>query len=92
MSRRKISIADLKSQLQTLQEKLDREEQKINCEIGVWIRQKTKVESLKEFQAKFIIVPKEKKAESRENEEAVLENLKLEEENYLSTDHCTEVP
>ena len=77
MSRRKISIADLKSQLQTLQEKLEREEQKINCEIGVWIRQKAKVESLKEFQANFIIVPKEKKAETGENEEAFLEEVSL---------------
>ena len=80
MSRRKLSIADLKSQLQTLQEKLEREEQKINCEIGGWIREKTKVESLKEFQAKFIIVSKENKAETEENEEEVIENLKLEEE------------
>ena len=80
MSRRKLSIADLKSQLQTLQEKLEREEQKINCEIGVWIRQKTKVESLKEFQAKFIIVPKEKKAETEENDEEVMGNLKIKEE------------
>lgn len=80
MSRRKLSIADLKNQLQTLQEKLEHEEQKINCEIGSWIRQKTKVESLKEFKANFDIVPKEKKREPGESEEAVLENLKLEEE------------
>ena len=76
MSRRKISIADLKSQLQTLQEKLEREEQKINCEIGVWIRQKTKVESLKEFQAKFIIVAKENKVGTEESEEEILEELR----------------
>lgn len=80
MSRRKLSIADLKSQLQTLQEKLDREEQKINCEIGVWVRQKTKVESLKEFQANFVIFPKENKVESEENDEEVMGNLKIEEE------------
>lgn len=80
MSRRKLSIADLKSQLQTLQEKLEREEQKINCEIGSWIRQKTKVESLKEFQVKFTIVPKENMAQARETDKAVIENLKLEEE------------
>ena len=80
MSRRKLSIADLKSQLQTLQDKLEREEQKINCEIGSWIRQKTKVESLKDFQANFIIVPKESMAQTRETEKAVIENWKLEEE------------
>ncbi|MBR6013372.1 MAG: hypothetical protein IK062_06280 [Selenomonadaceae bacterium] len=78
MSRRKLSIADLKTQLQTLQDKLEREEQKINCEIGSWIRQQTKVESLKEFQANFVIVPKEKKVESEENDEEVLGSLKLE--------------
>ena len=76
MSRRKLSIADLKSQLQTLQEKLEREEQKINCEIGGWIRQQTKVESLKDFQANFIIVPKENKAETEEVEEEILEEVR----------------
>ena len=80
MSRRKLSIADLKSQLQTLQEKLEREEQKINCEIGAWIRQKTKVESLKDFQSNFSIVSKENMAQTRECDEAVIEKLKLEEE------------
>lgn len=75
MSRRKLSIADLKSQLQTLQDKLERKEQKLNCEIGAWIRQKTKVESLKDFQANFIIVPKENMAQAGD-----IENLKLEEE------------
>lgn len=63
MSRHKISIADIKNQISALQEKLDREEQKVNGEIGAWIQQKTKVESLQEFQTNFSIVPKEKKAE-----------------------------
>ena len=80
MSRRKISITDLKSQISSLQEKLEHEEQKINCEIGSWLRQKTKVESLKEFQANFIIVPKENKIQEGESEEEVKEDLTLDEE------------
>ena len=75
MSRRKISIVELKNQLQTLQEKLEREEEKVNCEIGAWVRGKTKVESLKEFQASFVIVNKiqEEESEVKELERVVLE-------------------
>lgn len=80
MRKSKISIQNLKFQISSLQDKLEREEQKLNCEIGAWIRQKTKVESLKDFQTNFIIVPKENMAQAEENEEAVLEKLKLEEE------------
>lgn len=68
MSRRKISIADLKSQMQILQEKLEREEEKVNCEIGAWVRVKTKAESLKELQANFVIVPKENKVQEEESD------------------------
>ncbi len=55
MRKSKISIKDLKSQINSLQDKLEREEQKLNCEIGAWVRLQTGVDSLQDFQDNFII-------------------------------------
>ena len=38
-----------KSQVRSLKEKLEREEQKVNCKIGTWGRQKTNVDSFQDF-------------------------------------------
>ncbi|MBR6012810.1 MAG: hypothetical protein IK062_03380 [Selenomonadaceae bacterium] len=78
MGKRKLSIADLKSQISTLQDKLEHEEQKVNCEIGAWVRQKTKVETLTDFQAKFLIVPKKTKLNSDKIGDKISENQDLE--------------
>ena len=64
MSNRKFSIAELKSKLLSLQDKLDREEQKVNCEIGAWVRQQTNVDSLRDFQLNFIISPQKNKSQT----------------------------
>ena len=63
MSNRKFSISELKSKLQVLQNKIDLEEQKVNCEIGAWVRQQTNVDSLKDFQINFIILPQKNKSQ-----------------------------
>ena len=62
MSNRKFSISELKSKLQVLQDKIDLEEQKVNCEIGAWVRQQTNVDSLKDFQINFIISSQKNKS------------------------------
>lgn len=62
MSNRKFSISELKSKLQILQNKIDLEEQKVNCEIGAWVRQQTNVDSLKDFQNNFIISSQKNKS------------------------------
>ena len=62
MSNRKFSISELRSKLQVLQNKIDLEEQKLNCEIGAWVRQQTNVDSLKDFQLNFIIIPQKNKS------------------------------
>jgi len=62
MRKSKISIKDLKSQISSLQDKLEREEEKLNCEIGAWVRQQTNVDSLKDFQANFIISSQKNKS------------------------------
>ena len=64
MSKHKISISELKDKLQTIQNQLDQEEQKLNGEIGAWIRQKTNVDSLKDLQANFIIIPQKNKPQA----------------------------
>ena len=64
MSKHKISISELKDKLQTLQNQLDHEEQKLNSEIGDWVRQKTNVDSLKDLQNNFIIIPQKNKPQS----------------------------
>ena len=64
MSKHKISISELKNKLHTLQNQLDHEEQKLNCEIGSWVRQKTNVDSLKDLQNNFIIIPQKNKLQS----------------------------
>ena len=63
MSNRKFSISELKSKLQILQNKIDLEEQKVNCEIGAWVRQQTNVDSLKDFQLNFIISSQKNKSQ-----------------------------
>ena len=63
LSNRKLSISELKSKLHILQNKIDLEEQKVNCEIGAWVRQQTNVDSLKDFQINFIISPKKNKSQ-----------------------------
>ena len=63
MSNRKFSISELKSKLQVLQNKIDLEEQKVNCEIGAWVRQQTNVDSLKDFQNNFIISSQKNKSQ-----------------------------
>lgn len=63
MRKQKISIKDLKSQISSLQDKLEREEQKLNCEIGAWVRQQTNVDSLQDFQLNFIISAQKNKSE-----------------------------
>ena len=71
MSNRKFSIAELKSKLQILQNKIDLEEQKINCEIGAWIRHQTNVDSLKDFQLNFIITPQKNKSQTEKDDEKI---------------------
>ena len=63
MSNRKFSISELKSKLQILQNKIDLAEQKVNCEIGAWVRQQTNVDSLSDFQLNFIIIPQKNKSQ-----------------------------
>ncbi len=63
MSNRKFSISELKSKLQVLQNKIDLEEQKVNCAIGAWVRQQTNVDSLKDFQRNFIISSQKNKSQ-----------------------------
>lgn len=63
MSNRKFSISELKLKLQVLQNKIDLEEQKVNCEIGAWVRQQTNVDSLKDFQINFIISSQKNKSQ-----------------------------
>lgn len=92
MSRRKISINDLKNQISTLQEKLEREEQKVNCEIGAWIRQKTKVETLTDFQAKFLIVPKKTKLNLDKSEDKISENQDFENDVKKEETETRELP
>ena len=64
MSKHKLSIPELKDKLQTLQNQLDHEEQKLNSEIGAWVRQQINVDSLKDLQANFIIIPKKNKPQA----------------------------
>ncbi|MBQ6976995.1 MAG: hypothetical protein IJQ16_10680 [Selenomonadaceae bacterium] len=64
MSNRKLSITDLKSKLQSLQDKIDQEEQKLNGEIGAWVRQQTNVDYLKDLQDNFIIIPQKNKQQA----------------------------
>ena len=64
LSNRKFSISELKSKLQVLQNKIDLEEQKVNCEIGAWVRQQTNVDSLKDFQINFIISSQKNKSQT----------------------------
>ena len=64
MSKHKLSISELKDKLQTLQNQLDHEEQKLNSEIGAWVRQQTNVDSLKDLQNNFIIIPQKNKPQS----------------------------
>ena len=71
MRKSKISIKDLKSQINSLQDKLEREEQKLNCEIGAWIRLQTGVDSLKDFQANFIISPQKNKSQTEKDGEKI---------------------
>ena len=74
MRKSKISIKDLKSQINSLQDKLEREEQKLNCEIGAWIRLQTGVDSLKDFQANFIITPQKNKSQTEKDGERFFSN------------------
>lgn len=67
MSKHKISIKDLKSRISSLQDKLEHEEQKLNCEIGAWIHQQINVDSLQDFQLNFIISPQKNKSESEKD-------------------------
>lgn len=52
----------MKTSSQVLQNKIDLEEQKVNCEIGAWVRQQTNVDSLKDFQNNFIISSQKNKS------------------------------
>ena len=74
MSNRKLSISELKSKLQILQNKIDLEEQKVNCEIGAWVRQQTNVDSLKDFQLNFIIIPQKNKSQTEKDGERFFAN------------------
>ena len=71
LSNRKFSIPELKSKLLSLQDKLDREEQKVNCEIGAWVRQQTNVDSLRDFQLNFIITPQKNKSQTEKDDEKI---------------------
>ena len=71
LSNRKFSISELKSKLQVLQNKIDLEEQKVNCEIGAWVRQQTNVDSLKDFQLNFIISPQKNKSQTEKDDEKI---------------------
>lgn len=73
MSNHKFSISELKSKLQVLQNKIDLEEQKVNCEIGAWVRQQTNVDSLKDFQLNFIISPQKNKSQNEEDGEKIFQ-------------------
>lgn len=65
MRKSKLSIKDLKSQISSLQDKLEREEQKLNCEIGAWVRQKTNVDSLQDFQDSFVIISRKNNTQAQ---------------------------
>lgn len=71
MRKQKLSIKDLKSQISSLQDKLEREEQKLNCEIGAWIRQQTNVDSLQDFQDNFIISPQKNKSQTEKDDDKI---------------------
>lgn len=64
MSKHKISFSELRTKLQSLQEQFDQEEQKLNGEIGAWVRQQTNVDSLKDLQDNFIIIPQKNKQQA----------------------------
>lgn len=78
MSNRKFSISELKSKLQVLQNKIDLEEQKVNCEIGAWIRQQTNVDSLKDFQINFIISSQKNKSQTDKISQIEVKNEEIE--------------
>ena len=71
MSKHKLSIPELKDKLQTLQNQLDHEEQKLNSEIGAWVRQQTNVDSLKDLQDNFIIIPQKNKPQTEKVSEKI---------------------
>ena len=71
MSKHKISISELKNKLHTLQNQLDHEEQKLNSEIGAWVRQQTNVDSLKDLQNNFIIIPQKNKPQTEKVSEKI---------------------
>ena len=71
MSKHKLSIPELKDKLQTLQNQLDHEEQKLNSEIGAWVRQQINVDSLKDLQANFIIIPQKNKPQTEKVSEKI---------------------
>lgn len=78
MSNRKFSISELKSKLQVLQNKIDLEEQKVNCEIGAWVRQQTNVDSLKDFQINFIISSQKNKSQTDKISQNEVKNEEIE--------------
>ena len=78
MSNRKFSISELKSKLQVLQNKIDLEEQKVNCEIGAWVRQQTNVDSLKDFQINFIISSQKNKSQTDKISQIEMRNEDIE--------------
>lgn len=78
MSNRKFSISELKLKLQVLQNKIDLEEQKVNCEIGAWVRQQTNVDSLKDFQINFIISSQKNKSQPDKISQNEVKNEEIE--------------
>ena len=71
MSRHRLSITELRTKLQTLQDQFNQEEQKLNGEIGAWVRQQTNVDSLKDFQDNFIIIPQKNKPQTEKVSEKI---------------------
>ena len=71
MSRHRLSITELRTKLQTLQDQFNQEEQKLNGEIGAWVRQQTNVDSLKDLQDNFIIIPQKNKPQTEKVSEKI---------------------
>lgn len=71
MSKHKISFSELRTKLQSLQDQFNQEEQKLNGEIGAWVRQQTNVDSLEDFKNNFIIIPQKNKQQAEKVPEKI---------------------
>ena len=72
MSRHKLSIAELKANVISWQERLAQEEQRVNSEIGAWVRRETGLDTLAEIQLNFNIVPTKNKSQNVASDKKIL--------------------